>query len=143
MRTVVFLVLLGLLGAGCSAVTPGAQVPEDHWTREPGAVPMMRIGRGVTNIVLSPAEVFATMWRVAEEYDEFGYGAGIGQGVFNGGARLIFGAGEALTFFLINEPDPAYPYALGERIIFRDTYRPAEDVEAWEASADYRVSPPP
>ena len=125
MKRVILLVLL--MGfAGCSSIEPAETAPDDHWTRKPAGVPFARIGRGVTNIALSPAELFATMWRVSEEFDEFGYGAGVGQGLFNAGARLIWGAGEACTFFFITDPDPVYDRPLGERIIFRDDYRPAE-----------------
>ena len=115
--------LLGLVVAGCSGLRPAEKTPDDHWTREPAAVPIMRIGRGVTNIAISPLELPTTMWRVAEEFDEFGYGAGVVQGLFNTGHRLIWGAGEACTFFFIFEPDPAYDRPLGERVIFRDNYR--------------------
>ncbi len=118
--------LLGLVLAGCSSVEPVAKVPDDHWSRKPAAVPLMRIGRGVTNIAASPAELPTTMWRVANEFDEFGYGAGVFQGLFNAGHRLIWGVGEVCTFFFIYEPDPAYDRPLGERIIFRDSYQPAD-----------------
>ena len=139
MRSLALAALFALLLAGCSSVEPtdkAAEKPaeksmekpgkEEHWTRQPAAVPFMRIGRGVTNIALSPAELFATMWRVSVEYDEFGYGAGVFQGLFNAGARLIWGAGEACTFFFITDPDPVYDRPLGERIIFREEYQPAE-----------------
>jgi len=118
--------LLGLVFAGCSSIEPAEKVPDDHWTRKPAAVPFARIGRGVTNMVISPLELPTTMWRVAEEFDEFGYGAGVVQGLFNVGARLSWGAGEACTFFFIYEPDPVCDHALGERIIFRDSYQTAD-----------------
>ena len=145
--------LVGLVLAGCCAVEPAEQayehhwtcehwdcghrdcdaivekaeqVPDDDWTRKPAAVPLMRIGRGVTNVALSPLELPTTMWRVANEFDEFGYGAGVFQGLFNVGSRLIWGAGEACTFFFITDPDPVYDFVLGERIIFRENYHPAE-----------------
>ena len=118
--------LLGLLLTGCSSVGPAAEVPDDHWSREPAAVPLMRIGRGVTNVAISPLELPTTMWRVAEEYDEFGYGAGVFQGLFNAGHRLIWGVGEVCTFFFIHNPDPAYDRPLGERIIPSDNYQPAD-----------------
>lgn len=139
MRSVALAATFCMLLAGCSSVEPvdkAAEKPaeksmekpgnEEHWTRQPAAVPFMRIGRGVTNIALSPAELFATMWRVSVEYDEFGYGAGVGQGLFNAGARLIWGAGEACTFFFITDPDPVYDRPLGERLILREEYQPVE-----------------
>lgn len=126
MRSAALAAVLGLFLAGCSSIEPAEKAPDDDWTRKPAAVPFMRISRGVTNIALSPAELFATMWRVSVEYDEFGYGAGVFQGLFNAGSRLIWGAGEACTFFFIYDPDPAYDRPLGERIILREEYQPAE-----------------
>jgi putative exosortase-associated protein (TIGR04073 family) len=123
-RAILLVFLIGL--AGCSSVEPVETVPDDHWTRQPAGVPFARIGRGVTNIVISPLDLPMTMWRVAEEFDEFGYGAGVGQGLFNMTLRLIWGAGETCTFFFITDPEPVYDVGLGERAIFRDDYRPAE-----------------
>jgi len=126
MRSLVLAAVVALLLTGCSSVEPVEKARDDDGTRKPAAVPFMRIGRGVTNIALSPVELFATMWRVSVEYDEFGYGAGVFQGLFNAGARLIWGAGEACTFFFIYEPDPVYDRPLGERIILREEYQPAD-----------------
>ena len=105
--------------AGCTSMETAEELPEDHWSRSPAAVPFMRIGRGITNIVVSPLDVPATVVRVARDYDNFGYAlvAGGAEGVGNMVVRILAGAAEILTFPIVYDPEPFYERDLGERAI--------------------------
>ena len=105
--------------AGCANTQPVEELPEDHWSKSPVAVPVMRIGRGVTNIVSSPLDLPATVVRVSREQDNFGYAllAGLAEGVGNCVVRLSAGVIETATFFMVNDAEPFYKRDLGERAI--------------------------
>ena len=116
MRTAVWVGCLGLLLSGCSGMSPAEELPEDHWSRNPAAVPIMKIGRGVTNIVISPADIPATVVRASHEHVDLGIAlvAGTGEGIVNAVVRLLAGVAEVLSFPLVNQPDPLYDRPLGE-----------------------------
>ena len=97
------------------AVAPSMPLDEP---RLPDAGPLARLGRGASNIVLSPLEVPATMMRVAGEHNAFyGLWAGALEGLGNGLVRLSAGALEVLTFPLPSDGLPLYHKRLGERAL--------------------------
>ncbi|MFO7897669.1 MAG: hypothetical protein R6V58_01260 [Planctomycetota bacterium] len=116
MRRFLLFALLGLAVAGCSAVEVPEELPEDHWSKQPAAVPFMKVGRGTVNIVAAPLDVPATISRVAEEKDHMGYAllAGTAEGFGNGFVRLFAGVAEILTFPLVNHSEPLYERRLGQ-----------------------------
>ncbi len=118
MRRCLFLIMLvGVGAAGCSATRSYYDLPSDHWSKQPAAVPIMKIGRGTINIVASPLDIPATFGRVAQETDHMGYAllAGPTEGVGNGLVRLLAGVAEILTFPIVNQPEPLYERRLGQR----------------------------
>jgi len=137
MRWFVLAVCAGLLVSGCSTVEPGPVPPdpelgveplpegyvgEDHWSRSPAAVPVMKIGRGATNILASPFDIPATVVRVSRETDNFGLAllGGTVEGVANCVIRLCAGVVEVLTFPLVYDADPFYVRELGARAIAKE-----------------------
>jgi len=86
--------------------------------RLPGTGPLSRLGRGLSNILLSPLEIPATMLRVGGEYNAFfGIWAGALEGLGNGLVRLSAGALEALTFPIPSDGLPLYNKRLGARAL--------------------------
>jgi hypothetical protein len=122
MRKTVLLTVIALAAVlgGCAEVYRKPEVPADDWTRQPRGIPLARIGRGATNIVVAPLDIPATMVRVCRNREEFGYSAGLCQGTFNCLARLTAGAGEMLTFTRYDQPEPFYRRHLGEPALPRD-----------------------
>jgi putative exosortase-associated protein (TIGR04073 family) len=108
---------LALFLCGCAGMEPREEIEPDHWSRNPAAVPFMKIGRGTVNIVASPLDIPATIVRVTREEDNVGYGlaAGTAEGAMNFLARAGMGVVEILTFPLVNDPDPLYERDLGQR----------------------------
>lgn len=117
MRLLLLAVCLAVFLPGCSGMEPVEQLPEDHWSKHPAAVPFMKVGRGVVNIVVSPLDIPATVVRVSREHDNFGYAlvAGTFEGIGNTLVRLLAGVAEILTFPLVNDPEPLYERDLGQR----------------------------
>jgi putative exosortase-associated protein (TIGR04073 family) len=101
---------------------PEGEVPQDHWSRSPAAVPLMKIGRGVANILKSPFDIPATVVRVSREEDNVGYAvaAGLWEGLENFAVRFGAGVVEILTFPIVNDPDPFYVRELGQPAIPRE-----------------------
>ena len=117
MRLLLLAVCLAVVLPGCSGMEPAEQLPEDHWSKHPAAVPFMKVGRGVVNILVSPLDIPATVVRVSREYDNFGYAlvAGTFEGIGNALVRLLAGVAEILTFPIVNDPEPLYERDLGQR----------------------------
>jgi len=84
----------------------------------PGTGPLTRLGRGASNILLSPLEIPATMMRVGGERNAFfGMWAGGLEGMGNGLVRLSAGVLETLTAPLPSDGLPLYNKRLGQRAL--------------------------
>jgi len=133
MRSVLFAVsAAALLAAGCSVCgkTP-EPTAEGDWTKVPAVAPIMKVGRGVANVVLSPVDIPMTVARRWKDADNFlGYTSavvvGLGEGVCNGGARLGMGALEILSFPLYKQTEPYYEKDLGESVFGAGKKEPDE-----------------
>jgi len=117
MRLLMLAGCCGLLLSGCSGMEATEELPEDHWSKSPAAVPFMKIGRGAANILVCPLDIPATVVRVVREEDNAGkaLGAGTLEGIGNCLVRLLMGVAEVLTFPLVNDPEPLYDRDLGDR----------------------------
>lgn len=109
-------VCLLLLVAGCAA--PEQTANDEEWAKEPWAVPFMKIGRGTVNVVVSPADIPATVTRRWDEAETMGgYGGavvvGTGEGLCNGVARLGMGVVEMLSCPLYYQTEPYYEKPIG------------------------------
>ena len=111
--------------AGCAGAPAYDELPEDHWSKHPAAVPMMRIGRGAVNVAAAPLDVPATAWRVCSTQDAFGYGLGLFEGAFNAVVRAGAGVAEILSFPLFHVPEPLYQRGLGEPVFRGDAPGPS------------------
>jgi putative exosortase-associated protein (TIGR04073 family) len=81
----------------------------------------LKIGRGLTNAVVSPLDIPWTVARWWNEADTVGGycmapTVGLGEGVCNGVVRLGAGVLEILSFPLIYQPEPLYERPLGESV---------------------------
>jgi len=122
MRSLILTFCLGLLASGCGTLEPTKEIPEDHWTRSPVVVPFAKIGRGLTNVVVSPFDVPATVARMMEERDDASYAlvAGTFEGIGNGVVRFCMGVAEILSFPLFYHSEPLYRRRLGQRAIRKE-----------------------
>jgi len=115
-------VCLAAVVCGCAGSKPFAdQVPEDDWTRSPVAVPFAKVGRGVTNVITSPADISGTVERLWGEADGFGDCAsaptvGLVEGVFNCAVRIGAGLLEVASFPLVYQPGPLYNCEYGASV---------------------------
>ena len=113
-------VLVLTLGAARAASTDEIENP-------PASGPLSRLFRGVTDIVISPFEVPATVRRVADERNPmFAAWAGTLEGCGNFLVRLAGGAVEVVTFPIPGDFYPLHPRELGQRAV--PPRRPAIDV---------------
>ena len=118
MTRIVCVAVLALAASGCSVTRESNDVPpDDHWTRWCVVVPFAKVSRGVQNIVVSPLDIPATMARVNNEENNFGYAffAGLTEGVGNTIVRALAGVTEILTFPIVSDSDPMYQKPLGQR----------------------------
>ena len=114
-RPLLAAVVVGMALAGLWA-SAWAEAPPVPPPSLPATGPLVRAGRGVKNIVISPLEIPATMRRVATERDPFfGLWAGGLEGLGNGLTRLAAGVVELLTAPIPAHTLPYSPKRLGER----------------------------
>jgi len=132
MRYGVLGVCLAALACGCAGSKPFEdQVPADDWTRSPFAVPLVKIGRGITNVITSPADISGTIarrWGEAEGFGEYVSvpTLGLAEGVFNCAVRIGAGLLEVVSFPLVYQSGPLYNQAYGEPV-FGDWTENPED----------------
>lgn len=115
MRALALLGCVVLLVCGCAGQQPFAEPADDDWTARPAAVPMSKIGRGLVNVVTSPAELWATPTWLSDEGETTVYAIGVGvpQGICNGVVRLVAGVAEVVSFPLFKQRMPLYNHAYG------------------------------
>lgn len=125
MRLAALGLCLVMLACGSCSLSPSLEAtagePADHWSNAPAAVPIMKIGRGVTNILVSPADIPMTVVRRWNEADSVGgcvsaVVVGTGEGVCNAVVRIGAGVAEILSFPLYRQTEPLYERDLGESV---------------------------
>ena len=111
-RRPILLIAMAAVGLLCLAAQAQAAASEPT---VPAVGPLMRFGRGLVDIVVSPFEVPATMRRVAFEKDAFtGLWAGGAEGVGNCLSRLVAGCVEVVSSPIPGNTLPLYTKRLGE-----------------------------
>ncbi|MFP4058330.1 MAG: exosortase system-associated protein, TIGR04073 family [Candidatus Brocadiia bacterium] len=107
---------LSWIAAGCVLAAALSGATTARAADAPGKGPLARAFRGVTDIVICPLEVPATVRRVAEERDAFfGLWAGGLEGVGNCLVRATCGVVEICTFPIPGDYLPLDNRRLGER----------------------------
>lgn len=133
MRHVVLGVCLAALACGCAGSRPFEdRVPEDDWTRSRVVVPFAKIGRGITNVITSPADISGTVarhWGSAESLGGYVSAPTIGlvEGVFNGSVRIGAGLLEVVSFPLVYQSDPLYNHEYGAPVFGEWGRDPADE----------------
>jgi putative exosortase-associated protein (TIGR04073 family) len=110
------LLMVGLVAGACLAAE--TEPPAAEAEKPVGMGPLSRLCRGVTNILICPLEIPATMQRVTEEQNvAFGIVGGGAEGVGNGVVRFFAGCAEILCAPLPFRFPPLYSKRLGQRAL--------------------------
>jgi putative exosortase-associated protein (TIGR04073 family) len=122
MKSFILMACLVLVIGGCAGQEPFETPADNDWTAKPAAVPFSKIGRGLVNVVTSPAELWATPMWLSEEGNLMPHPVvvGIPQGLCNMGGRIVGGVVEIVSFPLYRQRMPLYNHRYGVWIFADD-----------------------